>query len=230
MAIKKDTYCQQVFDHVTESIRSGEFSPGDKLTEQMLVDRLGISHAPVREALHALTREGLVVTHPHKGRHIKSLSIREITESAFIAGTLEGALAVLAFPEYRKEHFNRLKDLVLQMEKLQSDELSLVRLEKLGNEFHFIVCGQNRLTSFADYTRKLCTNITKLLYYKHWKTMYTPKESAERHKGILDALLSGGTVRIESAIRQHHNEVGKRLSDCLARDEVAATLEPGNQL
>lgn len=118
MAIRKDTFSQQVFDHVVESIRSGELSPGDRVTEQMLVDRLGISHAPVREALQALTREGLIVTHPHKGRQIKSFSSREIIETAFIAGALESALAVLALRHNKEKQLTRLQDIINEMERV----------------------------------------------------------------------------------------------------------------
>lgn len=226
MAIKKDTYCQQVVDHIFESLRSGEFSPGDKLTEQMLVDRLGISHAPVREALQSLSKEGLLDSHPHKGRRLKSLSPREIMESTYIAGTLEGALAVLSLSDYKKQKFDRLEKIIFEMIRLDTNESYLLKLEKFGNEFHEIVCGQNRLNSVANYARKLCTNITKILYYKYWKTLYTPKESAERHKRIFDALLSEERTLIESAIREHHNEVGKRLCECLTRDETVSKLEP----
>lgn len=211
MPIRKETFSQQVVSYVRQALRTGELCPGDPLTEQMLVDRLQISRAPIREALQALTDEGLVVTYPHKGRMIKSLTSKEIMDTTFIAGTLEGALAVLAIPDFTDSAFRRQEELLTEMATLGMDESSILRLEELGNEFHRITCGEGAMSSTAEYARGLCKDISKMLYYRHWKTLFTPEERFRRHEKVYLALCSKDPARIEKTVREHHLEVGARL-------------------
>jgi DNA-binding GntR family transcriptional regulator len=220
LGIRKETYCQQVVEYVHHALRSGELLPGTPLTEQMLVDRLEISRAPIREALQILTNEGLIVTYLRKGRLIKSLTPKEIMNSTFIAGTLEGALAVLAISDVTENRFGRMAAILAEMETLGMDEASMLRMEALGNEFHRLVCGVNAMDSMVDYARSLCKDISKMLYYRHWKNLFTPAERHARHTRVYEALLSRDPSRIEYAVREHHLEVGVRLCERLQQEEA----------
>lgn len=51
----------QVFDTLRGLLRNGRFGAGERLTEVMLADRLGVSRTPIREALGRLAAEGLIV-------------------------------------------------------------------------------------------------------------------------------------------------------------------------
>jgi DNA-binding GntR family transcriptional regulator len=50
----------QVYQLIRDDLKSGEFSPGQRLTEIELADRYGVSRTPVREALFQLSRDGLL--------------------------------------------------------------------------------------------------------------------------------------------------------------------------
>ena len=62
--IKKLTYSEQVADYIKQSILKGELSPGDQVKEVELSEKLGISRAPIREAMQILAREGLIKSEP----------------------------------------------------------------------------------------------------------------------------------------------------------------------
>ena len=220
MSIRKETYCQQVVEYVRRAIRMGDLLPGTPLTEQMLVDRLGISRAPIREALQILTTEGLIVTYLRKGRLINSLTPKEIMNSTFIAGTLEGALAVLAIADDTENRFKNMAAILAEMKKLGRDEDSILRMETLGDEFHRLVCGQNAMDTMVDYARTLCEGISKKLYYRHWRELFTPSERHARHMRVYEALLSRNPSRIEHIIREHHLEVGMSLCERLQQEET----------
>ena len=51
------------------AILAGQFEPGQRLLERELVERMGVSRTPIREALCKLEQEGLVTTVPYKGPH-----------------------------------------------------------------------------------------------------------------------------------------------------------------
>jgi DNA-binding GntR family transcriptional regulator len=66
--IKNMSIREQSLDTLREAILSGELKPGQSLTEMDLSRQLGVSRAPIREALRILNSEGLVETIPYHGR------------------------------------------------------------------------------------------------------------------------------------------------------------------
>jgi GntR family transcriptional regulator of vanillate catabolism len=70
-------------------------SPGERLSELQMVERLGVSRTPVRMALVRLQEEGLLEAIPSGGFAVKAFSEREVFEAIEIRGTLEGLAARL---------------------------------------------------------------------------------------------------------------------------------------
>src|SRR5689334_20003828 len=58
---------QSALDLLREAVLSGQFAPGQQLTEMSLSTQLRISRGPVREVLLMLAQEGLVIHHPNHG-------------------------------------------------------------------------------------------------------------------------------------------------------------------
>ena len=76
---------EQIYDHV--------LTPGQRLDEAVLAERLGISRTPLREALKVLSTEGLVDLQPHKGCFVTELTLRDLDEIFPIMAMLEGRVA-----------------------------------------------------------------------------------------------------------------------------------------
>lgn len=75
-------------------ILSGKFHPGERLAEVRVAELLGVSRTPVRTALGALAREGLVS--PAKGDRgylVRSLTMKEVLDAIELRGVLEGVAA-----------------------------------------------------------------------------------------------------------------------------------------
>lgn len=71
---------EQILNILRSAIISGEFKPGQPLIESEIATRLGVSRAPVREALQTLSAEALVDTVPYHGTVVKVLNRRDIVE------------------------------------------------------------------------------------------------------------------------------------------------------
>jgi DNA-binding GntR family transcriptional regulator len=65
---------------IRESIVAGDFSMGDRLVETQLARELGMSRAPIREALRRLVQEGLVEDQPHRGAQVATMSASNIAD------------------------------------------------------------------------------------------------------------------------------------------------------
>ncbi len=71
----------QLKSHFREQIESGELRPGDQLpTEAELCDRLGISRAPVRQAMAELAREGLIYRRAGAGSFVAPAAAAALIE------------------------------------------------------------------------------------------------------------------------------------------------------
>jgi DNA-binding GntR family transcriptional regulator len=79
-----------VADRLREAIHGGEYTPGERLVERTLSERLGVSHIPVREALTKLEDEGLVVRLPRRGARVAKLTPANIAEVSSMRVLLEG--------------------------------------------------------------------------------------------------------------------------------------------
>jgi GntR family transcriptional regulator of vanillate catabolism len=79
-----------------ERILSGEFKPGDRMSELRLVERLGVSRTPLRLALASLEHEGLLRSLPGGGYVVREFTRADIRDAIELRGVLEGTAARFA--------------------------------------------------------------------------------------------------------------------------------------
>ena len=78
MPIERSTYKDYVIRYIYNGIRENRFRAGEKILESHLSKELGISRAPIREALADMVRRDLLEYRPQVGNFIASLSPKEI--------------------------------------------------------------------------------------------------------------------------------------------------------
>ena len=81
---------------LTDEIVAGTLRPGQWVSENELAIRLGVSRSPVREALRALARDGLVSVRPRRGTVIAELSAEDVSELYAARGVVESEMVRLA--------------------------------------------------------------------------------------------------------------------------------------
>lgn len=219
-AQNRHTFTRQVTDYVRNSLRQGGLKPGSPVTEQMLADALGVSRAPIREAFQVLTNEGIICSYPYRGRVIREMTPAEIIDNSYIVGVVEGALTTRALPHLTAAEFERLEALVDGMERIACANGSIDALEQLGNEFHLLLCGDRHMGGFALQARTMCKNISRLLYYRYWREVFSLTERARRHRALLDAVRTGDVFYIDAVSRRHQMEVGEGICRLLAAERA----------
>lgn len=91
---------------ITDRILEGQIGPGEKITEASLAAQMGVSRSPVREALRALSRGGLIIVEPRKGAFVADLDRRNAADLYACRLLLEprcGALAVENMDDQRAQ-------------------------------------------------------------------------------------------------------------------------------
>jgi DNA-binding GntR family transcriptional regulator len=102
----------QIKDVILQRIVSHEYPPGARLVETRIAHELGVSQAPVREALRDLEQLGCIVHEPFRGCSVRAFSAEELLEAFPVRAALEALAARLAATRISEEELLRLADLV----------------------------------------------------------------------------------------------------------------------
>jgi DNA-binding GntR family transcriptional regulator len=78
--LRQESLAKSAADWIAAHIISGDIKPGEKLTETGLAERMGISRSPVREALQALSLEGLITVEPRRGARVGRLDVQDVAD------------------------------------------------------------------------------------------------------------------------------------------------------
>jgi DNA-binding GntR family transcriptional regulator len=103
---------EQIKDVILQRIVAGEYSPGARLVETRIAQELGVSQAPVREALRDLEQLGCIVHEPFRGCSVRAFSAEELLEAFPVRAALEALAARLAAERISEDELLRLAELL----------------------------------------------------------------------------------------------------------------------
>lgn len=98
MTLSRNVLREQVKELVIQRILEGTYKPGQRVVELSLAQELGVSQAPVREALRDLEAMRFIESEPHRGARVRQVSREELTESYPVRAALEELAGFTAAP------------------------------------------------------------------------------------------------------------------------------------
>jgi DNA-binding GntR family transcriptional regulator len=146
-AIKRLTK-EEIYERLRREIVDGELRPGQRLGEEWVAGRLGASRTPVREALHKLEADGLVVLRPHRGALVRPFDMDELIGIFDLRVRIEGYAAGRAATRLSSEDIEELARIQRrQMKVLKSNPRdqaeagseTIRELVELNQEFHRLI-------------------------------------------------------------------------------------------
>ena len=196
-----------VFERVRSWILEGEYEPDERLVEEQLAERLGVSRTPIRQALTMLEAEGLVEIAPNRGATVCSFSVEEVWDIYDLRAVLEGHAARRAAGRIRDRELVELRRLAAEMEQTTSErfadhEEEIRQLVARNQEFHGTIvtaCRNQRLGRLIRRT----VEIPLMFKAFFWYTPYERTISNHYHRQILHALEQGDAERAEIVMREH---------------------------
>lgn len=143
-------------DRVYESLRKGlfqgDFTSGQRVTEQEIAESLGVSRTPVREALNVFRKQG-VLEQSHGGAYVfSSPTIKQVEDIFEIRRLLEPLAARKAVSNCTESDIRQLNSLIKKEQDL-IDEEDLSQTYVYNAEFRktfFNLCGNERLANTID--------------------------------------------------------------------------------
>ncbi|WP_407146652.1 GntR family transcriptional regulator [Bradyrhizobium sp. ORS 86] len=144
----------KAYARIRDLVMSGEFASDEPLSERSLSDRLALGRTPVREALKALARDGLLTIHPMRGTFVRQLSFDDLREIHELRLALEGMAAYLAATRGPTEGLARCAKELRRVKSRAS--IDVEEAQQIGWTFHdelFRATANGRLVQAYDNLR-----------------------------------------------------------------------------
>lgn len=206
LGVSRTVLREQVKEVLLERILAHEYGPGDRLVETRIAQELGVSQAPVREALRELETLRFVESSPFRGAWVREVSDAELAEIYPIRAALEDVAARAAAV--------RLGGDVAALEReirAMADASGVVEQVEHDVRFHELIvaaAGNGRLLElWRSLQVEARTMITAL------RIRADPAEVARLHEPIVDALRRQDADAAGREIRGHVEEFGRKFME-----------------
>jgi DNA-binding GntR family transcriptional regulator len=194
---------QNVLSRLSHAIIAGEFEPGARISEPTLSTMLGVSRAPIREALIELELRGLVEFDPTGHTRIPALAPRDIEEIHAVRLMIDPVAAGLAAERGTQKDFGILEANIAATKRAKT----LAEVSRLDAEFHDRIvraAGNRRLLLCWNSLRdQFALWLTQMQLRHEAVTHRTRQETVESHQQFLDVIRSGDAKKAAEAARRH---------------------------
>jgi DNA-binding GntR family transcriptional regulator len=204
-SIHRTVLREEVKSVLLQRILSGHYAPGDRLVEIRIAEELGVSQAPVREALRDLESVRFVESAPFRGARVRQVSDAELIE----VYPIRAALEEVAVREAAKRMGGDVSALEAELAGMRhaKDVAEQVEHDARFHELIVAASGNSRLLEiWSSLQVETRTAITAL------RMGLTPKEAADLHEEIVNALRRRDARAAARAIRNHFDHFGRMLA------------------
>ncbi len=197
---KSTSLADQVFERLENDIIQGVYPKGEILTELKLVEQLGVSRTPIREALRRLEQERLIAD-TGKGSLVLGITEEDLRDIMNIRQRIEGLAAYYATVNLTQEGRAELAHLV-DLQDFYFEKMDTEHLRHVDDQFHDLIYRLSRRTVIMDTLIPLhrkTRRYRRIAMEDRARTTETMKE----HRAIYEAIVSGNAVLAGDLTAQH---------------------------
>ncbi len=191
------------YDRLRTAIVSGQFEPGQRITEVGIATLLGVSRTPVREAFLRLVTDGLLRSSTIGGIEVVDPRA-ESADIQMLREAVEGCAARLAAIRATEAELTLITDLALETSK--ADPAHLAARARLNERFHLAIAE----AAHAPRVERLVRDY-RSLFASPERLGQLPSAKIKRlmtaHLGIAEAIRRRDPDDAEAKMRQHLREL-----------------------
>lgn len=207
-AFHTTSLADQVFERLESDIIQGVYPRGEILTELKLVEQLGVSRTPIREALRRLEQERLIAE-SGKGSVVLGITSDDLLDIMNIREQIEGLCAYYACVNMTEDGLKELQR-IMDLQDFYFERWDTDHLQKADDMFHDAICELSRRSVIRDTLvplhRKTRRYRKNALLDKDRAT-----QSLKEHHAILDAVMTGDPDKVKEAMDYHMGKVKENL-------------------
>lgn len=211
---KQNLLRDEVRNSIQEAILSNELKPGERVIETQWAKELGVSKAPVREAIRELETVGLLENRPFRGSFVRELTNKQIRDANKVRIVLDELSLREAAAHITDSGLEQLREMIREMETAAEKSDYESYIEK-NIAFH------EKIVEFAD--NELLLRVWRQSNTTEWTRVIThmSKQSLDRlalrHEDMYEALASHDPERAAEAGIAHYKE----LDDEIEKEQAA---------
>ena len=198
-----------IFRQLEGMILSGKIQPGERINESKLSNLLGVSRAPIREALRLLASNGILEIRANRGMFVRDIQIKEVEELYDIRAALDVLAGERAAERIDEEHIQVLDKWMQEMAVCVevNDTDAYYRANIAFHAAIVEISGNANLLSIYEGVCKQMSLFRRI-------SLSLPGQlrlSLQRHKKIVEAVKSKDSAKAANVMRNHTLEAKKAL-------------------
>ena len=211
---------ERVYAVLRRRIRELSLAPGAPLRKEEIALELGVSRAPVSEAISRLAEEGLIDVFPQHGSFVALIRAADVRESLFLRTALEVEAMRRLAPAAETKVLARLDENIAR----QTAALAAGNLEAfydLDEALHAAMFGaieSPRALRLLDASRAPLDRVRRLALPESGR----PEQTLAEHRALVEAIRSGDGEYAAAAMRAHLAMVGRAIEAKLPEIEAKA--------
>lgn len=189
------------YKQLKRAIVTAAIPPGTPLVESFLMERFGVGRTPMREALHRLVADGLIVIFPRRGVIVGQLGLQEVQQlfEARIAVEAETThLAALRMTAADRENVASINDQIHATEA----HLSFNSFLDVDQRLHLELVRLAQNMYLAEAAARILT-LNEWLWHVHMTRHGVEPTDFASHDAIVDAVVKGDAGMARQAMIDH---------------------------
>lgn len=190
----------QVFEKLEEDIITGIYPRGEILTELKLVEQLGVSRTPIREALRRLEQERLIAE-SGKGSVVLGITMEDLVDIMDIRQRIEGLAAYYATKNLTDEGREQLRH-ISELQDFYYSKQDIDNLRKMDDKFHdtiYQLCDRPVLRDTLIPLHRKSQRYRRISIEDKNRL----SNSIQEHKAIYNAIISRDADLASKLITEH---------------------------
>ncbi|MCX4965353.1 GntR family transcriptional regulator [Streptomyces sp. NBC_00654] len=177
------------YEAIRDAIVRGDIPPGAAVRDADLAERLGLSRAPVRDALSRLVGEGLVESKPQSYTRVTRLVPRDVRDAAAVVQAMQELAARGAVPRLTERDIAAMREANERFRAATrgGDVAAALRADDELHDTLVTACGNRAVAA----TIERYTPLIRRLEWRQFGTADAAHGSAELHDRLIDACAEG---------------------------------------
>jgi DNA-binding GntR family transcriptional regulator len=209
-----------VYRNLREAIMRCELVPGQRLVIDELARRLNVSAIPVREALHLLSSERLVINVPHVGATVAPIAPESVHEVFTVMEGLEMVAAREAASRLGPDEKGELADLLRVMDEALRTE-AYAEWSNLNSRFHLAISAMTDMPMLCDMTQRALGQWDRIRRHFFEGVLVRRVVTAQReHHELFAAMKEQDVPAVEEIVRRHNRGALQDYTQFIKRSEA----------
>ncbi len=201
MAKRNTSLSQPTYEYLRDLILAKEILPGERIPENKISEKFGISRTPVRDAMRQLANEGLITIYPNRFAQVSEYSSDEIVQIGTLRLSLETLAIKLAMLFGSRADFLELKEIAEKCETAYNSS-DIAKRIAYDTDFHTKLAEISKNALLIKFQKELYLRVQFIILH-YPNSINNEQKYIGQHVKLADAMLAHDEEKAINLIVDH---------------------------